>query len=307
MGFSLRGSWKADETWTRSEKGEFLRDASVFRDFLSTSENTPFPIEDGRYHLYVSGACPWAHRVLIVRSLFGLEQFLPVSTVHPLMMEKGWVFDGSYEDMLYGSERLHDIYLKADATYTGRVTVPVLFDRKTGRIVNNESAEIIRMLHQFAPRTRLKELDLYPETWREEIDEWNSRIYDSVNNGVYRCGFATKQHSYEVSVGELFDMLDELERHLETRRFMVGEQLTETDIRLFTTLIRFDPVYHGHFKCNQRKLAEFPTLSAYTRRIYQLEGIADTCDLHQIKVHYYGSHLSINPTGIIPLGPNIWP
>ena len=307
MGFSLNGEWQSEVQWVRSEGGAFVRDQSVFRDQISDGENTPFPIENGRYHLYISGACPWAHRVMLVRQLLGLEDFVSVSTVHPLMMEDGWVFSGHFTDALYGANRLHEIYVKADTQYTGRVTVPILFDRISETIVNNESAEIIRMFNSNAPRTKRMALDLYPAHLRTEIDIWNARIYDGLNNGVYRCEFATTQAAYEDAVRELFGTLDALETHLSDRIFMMGDQLTETDVRLFPTLIRFDPVYHGHFKCNLKKLSEFPNLHAYTQRFFQLGDIASTCALDEFKTHYYGSHLTINPTGIIPVGPTHWP
>ena len=307
MGFSLNGEWQSEVQWVRSSKGAFLRDQSVFRDQLSDDDHTAFPIEPNRYHLYVSGACPWAHRVILVRQLFGLEDFVSVSRVHPLMMEHGWVFSGQFTDELYGVQKLHDIYVKADAQYTGRVTVPILYDRKSETIVNNESSEIIRMFNANAPRTQRLNLDLYPSHLRSEIDTWNERIYHGLNNGVYRCGFATTQTAYEGAVHELFATLNELESHLTDRRYMMGDELTETDIRLFPTLVRFDPVYHGHFKCNLKKLSEFPNLHSYTQRLFREEGVAATCALDEIKSHYYGSHLTINPTGIIPVGPEHWP
>ena len=242
---------------------------------------------------------------MIVRSLLGLENFVSVSTVHPLMMDAGWVFEGPYRDDVFGAQRLHEVYLRADSAYTGRVTVPILFDRSTDTIVNNESSDIIRMFNDTAPRTRNLDLDLYPIALQADIDLWNDRIYAGLNNGVYRCGFATTQAAYEEAVGHLFRVLESIETHLESRRFMVGNQLTEVDIRLFPTLVRFDAVYHGHFKCNLRKLNEFPNLYAYTRRMYDVHGVAETCKLSEIKTHYYGSHLTINPTGIIPVDPRL--
>ena len=244
---------------------------------------------------------------MIVRAFFWLDSFLTVSFVHPLMHDKGWMFSPDYPDEVLNHPVLHQVYLTADPRYTGLVTVPILFDCHTQQIVNNESAELIRMLNAVAPRTKGTDVNLYPETLRQDIDTWNKLIYSDLNNGVYRCGFATTQTAYDDAVHRLFGCLDTLETHLSTRTYLVGEQLTEADIRLFPTLIRFDPVYHGHFKCNLKKLKEFGAIYDYMQRIYTLEGIAQTCDLNEIKQHYYGSHLTINPTGIIPKGPAIWP
>jgi glutathionyl-hydroquinone reductase len=307
MGYSLNGVWHGTQSWTRSKDGAFVRDESSFRARLSGDAASVHPVEPKRYHLYISRACPWAHRVMLVRALFGLESFLPLSFVDPIMHDKGWEFSTDHEDNLFGYETLHQVYVAAKSDYTGRVTVPILFDRKAGKVVNNESSEIIRMLNDVAPRTKRNELDLYPRALQLEIDAWNDRIYSSLNNGVYRCGFATTQSAYQAAVSALFDCLDALEVHLQTRSHLVGEQLTEADLRLFPTLIRFDAVYHGHFKCNLRKLSEYPAIYDYLKRIYALEEIAATCDLDEIKTHYYGSHLTINPTGIIPKGPAIWP
>lgn len=307
MGYSHKGIWFSSESWKRSSKGEFIRDESVFRSQLSLDDGTQHAIENGRYHLYVSRACPWAHRVMIVRAIFGLEAWLPVSFVHPFMGAPGWTFTGSFVDKLFSSNTLHAVYVKADPQYTGRVTVPVLFDTRTNTIVNNESSELIRMLNETAPRTKGHTIELYPESLRTEINHWNADVYENLNNGVYRCGFATSQGAYEDAVGSLFACLERLEKQLENRSYLVGDQLTEADIRLFTTLIRFDAVYHGHFKCNLKKLVEFPALYGYLKRLYALDEIAATCNLDEIKSHYYGSHLTINPTGIIPTGPSVWP
>lgn len=307
MGYSLDGTWYGERTWQRSQSGAFVRDESSFRSQLDDSVTATYPIEPNRYHLYISKACPWAHRVMMVRAVFGLESFLPTSFVHPIMHDKGWVFSDSHPDNVFAHPTLHQVYVTADPDYTGRVTVPILFDMRTESIVNNESSEIIRMLNQVAPRTKQGELDLYPKSLHADIDAWNAQIYPSLNNGVYRCGFATTQSAYNEAVHALFDCLDTLEAHLNDRTYLVGDQLTEADIRLFPTLIRFDAVYHGHFKCNLKKLVEYPAVYAYMTRIYGLEGIAETCNLSEFKQHYYGSHLTINPTGIIPKGPAEWP
>ena len=303
MGFSLNGVWQAEHSWVRNSDGQFLRDASTFLDKLSNNPSAAFPAAMDRYHLYVSGACPWAHRVLIVRMLFGLEEFLPVSEVSPLMRELGWVFDESHPDQLYNSQRLHEIYVKSLATYTGRVTVPVLFDTHREVIVNNESTDLVRMLNSVAPRTKNKDLNLYPDALAAQIDEWNERIYHAINNGVYKAGFATTQSAYQSAVNQLFTTLEALDQHLRDNRFVVGDQLTETDIRLFTTLVRFDAVYHGHFKCNIKKLKEMRGLLAFTRMLYHDFNFGSTFDLETTKRHYYASHRNINPTGIVPLGP----
>lgn len=302
MGYSLNGIWQDTESLKRSTDGSFVREVSRFRNLKL--ELAPGA---GLYHLYVSRACPWAHRVLITRALLGLESFLPTSYVAPVMGSRGWHFEGSFRDEVFGFDTLHSIYLTADKHYTGRVTVPILYSVSKGTIVNNESSELIRMLNEQAPRTKRFDLDLYPDKHREEIDYWNAKIYENLNNGVYRCGFAASQQAYEMSVAALFECLDELEVHLENRDVMVGDRLTETDVRLFPTLIRFDPVYHGHFKCNQKKLIEYPAIIRYVRRLFSEIDIQETCDLDEIKTHYYASHLTINPTGIIPKGPIEWP
>jgi len=260
----------------------------------------------GRYHLYVSLACPWAHRTLIMRALKGLENVVTASVTHWLMGAQGWTFepgDGVVPDTLYGSRYLHEVYARADGTYSGRVTVPVLWDQHTQSIVNNESADIIRMLGKAFDGIGARPGDYYPANLRDEIDAVNERVYDTLNNGVYKAGFATTQAAYEAAVVPLFETLDWLEQRLAHTRYLVGDKLTEADIRLFTTLIRFDSVYHGHFKCNLRRLVDYPRLWAYTRDIYQLSGVAGTVNLAHIKGHYYGSHRQINPTGIVPLGP----
>jgi putative glutathione S-transferase len=253
-------------------------------------------------------ACPWAHRTLIFRALKGLEDMIDVSVVNWFMGKDGWTFapgDGATPDHLYGSDFLYQIYTKADATFSGRVTVPILWDKAQGTIVSNESAEIIRMLNSAFDGVGAKPGDYYPEPLRAEIDAINTRIYDTVNNGVYKAGFATTQDAYEEAFVPLFDTLDWLEERLSTRRYLMGDTQTEADWRLFTTLVRFDPVYVGHFKCNLRRIADYRNLSGYVRDLYQQPGVAETVDLPYIKKHYYGSHTTVNPTSVVPMGPII--
>ncbi|MEM1146004.1 MAG: glutathione S-transferase family protein [Pseudomonadota bacterium] len=305
MGLLVEGQWRDQWYDTVKSNGRFVREDAQFR---STIGSNGYEVESGRYHLYVSLACPWAHRTLIVRALKGLNEHIGVSVVSPIMLESGWTFDtseGSSGDSLHDFQFMHELYTKARADYSGRVTVPVLWDKQSGTIVNNESSEIIRMLnHTFDPLTG-NALDLYPHSQRQTIDHWNERIYPAINNGVYRAGFATIQQAYEEAYGELFAELDVIEAHLATQRYLTGNRLTEADIRLFTTLIRFDAVYHGHFKCNRQRLEDFPNIAGYVRDIYQLDGVADTVNFDHIKTHYYASHRTINPTGVVPLGPDV--
>ncbi len=306
MGLLIDGVWHDRWYDTKSTGGRFQRQQSSFRNRVTADGSSGFPAEAGRYHLYVAAACPWAHRTLIVRRLKGLEDAISVAVVDPLMLQQGWEFSAEHPDPLNGADHLYQIYLKAKPDYTGRVTVPVLWDKATGTIVNNESAEIIRMLNsEFNAWSRAPELDLYPEDLRPEIDAINDVVYRTVNNGVYRCGFATTQEAYEEAFGELFATLDDLEARLARSRYLCGDRLTEADVRLFTTLLRFDPVYVGHFKCNKRRLVDYPNLFAFARELYQLPGVADTCNFDHIKRHYYMSHTTINPTQIVPLGPEI--
>jgi putative glutathione S-transferase len=280
-----------------AERGEFVRQDSAFRD------TTVEPVA-GRYHLYVSLACPWAHRAVIVRELKGLQDAIGLTVLDPIRDEEGWRFTPDEPDPLHGWGLLSQAYAVTDPAWRGRVTVPVLWDEQEGRIVNNESADIIVLLNgAFDAVAAHPELDLYPEALREEIDAFNARIYARVNNGVYRAGFATTQAAYEEAAGEVFDELDALEAHLATHRFLVGAAPTLADWRLFTTLVRFDAVYHGHFKCNIRKLSEYPSLYGYLRDLYQQPGVAPTVHLDQIKRHYYGTHPTLNPTRIVPIGP----
>lgn len=286
------------------EKGAFVRQTSAFRNWVTADGSSGFPAESGRYHLYVSLACPWASRAIIYRQLKGLEDAISMTVVDPVRDERGWRFTPEEPDPINGFEFLSEAYLLTDPGFEGRVTVPVLWDRETNRAVNNESSEIIRMLNsEFDAFAGHPEVDFYPEPLREEIDRLNDRIYPEVNNGVYRCGFATTQEAYEEAFVELFEALDWLDDLLAGRRFLTGSSITEADWRLFVTLIRFDPVYVGHFKCNQRRIADYPNLSGYVRELYQHPGIRETVDFDQIKRHYYMTHPQINPTGIVPMGP----
>ncbi|HZV56225.1 MAG TPA: glutathione S-transferase family protein, partial [Sphingobium sp.] len=262
--------------------------------------------EPGRYHLYVSLACPWAHRVLIMRALKGLDAMLPISVVHWLMAEKGWTFapgPGVVPDPLHHADYLYEVYVAAQPGYSGRVTVPVLWDKERRTIVNNESAEIIRMLTDAFDAVGAKPGDYYPAALRAQIDAVNARVYDGFNNGVYKAGFATSQTAYDEAVAGVFETLDWIEERLSRQRYLLGGQLTEADIRLLTTLVRFDEVYHGHFKCNRRRIVDYPNVWGFTREMFQLPGVAATVNMAHIKHHYYESHRTINPTGIVPIGP----
>ena len=308
MGMLVDGIWQ--DVWydTKSSGGRFQRQDSAFRDRVTADGSSGFPAEAGRYHLYVSYACPWAHRTLIFRALKGLEDQISISVVNPLMLENGWSFadaDGVIPDIVNGADYLHQIYTLAKPDYTGRVTVPVLWDTVNSTIVNNESSEIIRMLNREFDPVGASGPDFRPPELEAEIDAVNDFVYPNVNNGVYRAGFATTQVAYEEAVTALFDALDTLEARLEDRRYLVGDRITEADWRLFTTLLRFDPVYVGHFKCNLRRLVDYPRLWAFTRELYRVPGVAATVHMDHIKRHYYGSHPTINPTGIVPLGPII--
>jgi len=303
MGLLQAGRWVDQWYDTKSQGGEFKRQDSNFRQWISHAEpadgQTVFKPEAGRYRLYVSLACPWAHRTLIFRSLKQLEDIIDVVVVEPLMLENGW----ELSDPDYDLEFLYQLYLKADPSYEGRVTVPVLWDKHTKTIVSNESAEIIRMFNQAFNHLTGNSHDYYPVALRTEIDAINERVYEKINNGVYRAGFATTQKAYETAYFELFEALDWLESKLSQQRYLLGEQLTEADWRLFTTLIRFDAVYHGHFKTNRQRLADYPALSGYVRELYQIPGVAATVNFGHIKTHYYASHTSINPSGVVPVGP----
>ncbi|GAU86197.1 glutathione S-transferase family protein [Bosea sp. BIWAKO-01] len=314
MGLLIDGAWHDQWYDTSSTGGRFIRKDSAFRSWVTPDGSAGpsgiggFAAELDRYHLYVSLACPWAHRTLIMRALKGLEALVPISVVHWLMLESGWTFQagpGVVPDAVNHAQYLHQVYTAADPHYTGRVTVPILWDKKTGTIVNNESSEIIRILGTAFDHLGAISGAYYPAPLHEEIDAINARVYETVNNGVYRAGFATSQEAYEEAIGPLFETLDRLEDRLKARRYLLGDDLTEADIRLFTTLIRFDPVYVGHFKCNLRRIVDYPNLWRYTRDIYHLPGVAETVNMQHIKGHYYESHRTINPTGIVPLGPEI--
>ena len=314
MGLLVNGQWQDKWYDTDNNQGEFKREAAQLRNWVTEdgsagqSGDAGFKAEKDRYHLYVSLACPWAHRTLIFRHLKGLEDYISVSVVSPDMLEHGWTFDKdnhSTGDALYDSEFMHQIYTRNKADYSGRVTVPVLWDKKTQRIVSNESAEIIRMFNSAFNALTGNERDFYPQSLRSEIDEVNEFVYHNINNGVYRAGFATTQEAYTEAFDDLFAALDKIEQRLTANRYLVGDTLTEADWRLFTTLIRFDSVYVGHFKCNLRTIESYPAISNYLRELYQIEGVSKTVDFYHIKRHYYFSHTMINPTQVVPKGPDI--
>ncbi|MGN6548588.1 MAG: glutathione S-transferase family protein [Pararhizobium sp.] len=314
MGKLVDGIWQ--DVWydTKASNGRFRREESRFRNWV-TPDGSPGPSGEGgfaaepdRYHLYVSLACPWAHRTLIFRKLKKLEAIIPISIVDYLMGENGWEFrgrDGGTLDAVNGADTLWQVYVKADPHFTGRVTVPTLWDKKRGTIVNNESSEIIRMMNSAFDALTDVRTDYYPEDQRPEIDAINDTVYRTVNNGVYKCGFATTQAAYEENFQALFETFDMLEERLSRRRYLTGERITEADWRLFTTLVRFDAVYYGHFKCNHRRIVDYPNLWAYARELYQVPGVSETVNFLHITRHYYMSHKTVNPTGIVPLGPEM--
>lgn len=286
--------------------GSFVRQENIFREVVSPDSDARFPAEAGRYHLYISWACPWAHRAAITRNLKGLAGVISMSAVDPVRDSRGWAFTGGeYEDPVNGFGFLSEAYLKTDAGFDQRVTVPVLWDKVNGVIVNNESAELIRILDSGFGDLAGSSVELYPEDLREEIDAVNSVVYDRVNNGVYKSGFATSQEVYDREVHALFEQLEELEERLTSQRWLAGDRMTEADIRLFTTLVRFDAVYVGHFKCNLKRLVDYPSLWAWTRDMFQTKGIGETVRIDEIKDHYYKTHPMINPTGIVPAGPEL--
>ncbi len=313
MGLLVDGKWH--DTWydTKSTSGAFKRSAAQFRNWITSdgqagpSGKGGFNAEPGRYHLYVSYACPWAHRTLIFRELKDLSDHVSVSIVHPEMMENGWSFktgiQGTTGDTLNGLDYAHQIYTRADPQYSGRVTVPVLWDKHLETIVSNESSEIIRMFNSAFDGITGNTDDYWPEAMRDEIEKVNARVYSDINNGVYKCGFASTQEAYDAAVHPLFETLEWLEQRLSSKRYLMGDRITESDWRLFTTLIRFDPVYHLHFKCNRNRLIDFPNLWAFTRELYQWPGVAPTVNMEHIVRHYYYSHNSINPHRIIPINP----
>jgi glutathionyl-hydroquinone reductase len=312
MGLLVNGVWQQDGS--RTKDGHFIRPTTQFRHWVTAdgsagpSGDGGFKAEPGRYHLYVALSCPWAHRTVIFRKLKALENVIGLSVVSPDMMQEGWTFnkdEGSTGDAINGKSKLSEVYLLAQPKYTGRVSVPVLWDKERKTIVNNESAEIIRMLNGAFDAFTNEHTDYYPESLRAEIDRINDMVYQNVNNGVYRAGFATSQSAYEQAFRNLFDTLDEIEQMLSQQRYLVGSQITEADWRLFCTLIRFDAVYYSHFKCNWRHIYEYPNLANYVRDLYQVPGVAETVSLAQIKRHYYFSQRQVNPTGIVPVGPQL--
>ena len=312
MGLLVDGVWQDDVS--RTKDGHFIRPTTQFRNWITpdggpgSSGTGGFVAEAGRYHLYVSLSCPWAHRTIIFRKLKGLENVISMSTVSPDMLKDGWTFnvaEGSSGDTTNGKSKLSEIYLLTDPRYSGRVSVPVLWDKKRKTIVNNESSEIIRMFNSAFDTFTNVHTDYYPEKLRAEIDRLNDLIYPNINNGVYRAGFASSQAAYEQAFRNVFDALDEVEQLLSQHRYLVGNTITEADWRLFCTLIRFDAVYYAHFKCNWRHIYEFPNMSNYLRDLYQVPGVAETVSIEQIKRHYYGSQRQVNPTGIVPIGPQL--
>ncbi len=298
-----------DVTTTSPSHGAFVRAAATFRDWVTAAGSSALPAESGRYHLYVSLACPWAHRTVIVRHLKGLEDVISMSVVDPLRDERGWAFTGAPRtdaDELNGFTFLAEAYTATDPAYRGRVTVPVLWDKQTHRIVNNESAEVIRMLNGAFDAFTDVDLDLYPAVLADEIDAINARVYDGLNNAVYRAGFGRTQAAYDTAVHDVFDTLDWLEERLTTRRYLLGgPQTTEADWRTFTTLVRFDPVYVTHFRCDRRRIVDYPALSGYLRDLYAVPGVAETVDFDQIRRHYFLTHHELNPRGILPIGPDV--
>lgn len=308
MGKLVNGKWVVKSVMTSDTKGAYDREPRTFRDFIR-SDHPDFQPESGRYHLYVSYACPWASRTLIYRKLKGLEDHISVSIVHPDMLDDGWVFDASYpgatEDHLFDFQYLRDVYLKADSSITTSVTVPILWDKKLNTIVNNESSEIIRMFNTSFNDVTGNDDDYYPQSKRSEIDALNETIYGAVNNGVYKAGFAKTQAAYDTAVTALFNTLDELDKRLSNNQYLTGETLTEADLRLIPTLLRFDGVYVTHFKCNVRQIKDYQHLSRYTKALYAMPAIKQSTNLDHIKRHYYYSHNTINPYRIIPAGPDI--
>ncbi|MEM7466989.1 MAG: glutathione S-transferase family protein [Pseudomonadota bacterium] len=314
MGLLVDGQWHDQWYSTAESGGRFIRSEAQYRHWITAngdagpSGDSGFKAEAGRYHLYISHACPWAHRVVIFRAIKGLNEHISLSVVNWYMGDKGWQFGegpGVIPDPIHGANYLYEVYVANNSDYSGRVTVPVLWDKQTQQIVNNESSEIIRMLNSAFNAQGAAEGDYYPEALHDDIDAINARVYDTVNNGVYKCGFATTQAAYEEAIGPLFDTLEWLEDHLQGQTYLLGEQITEADWRLFTTLIRFDPVYVGHFKCNLKRLVDFPNLWRLTRTLYHHPKVAETVHFDHIKNHYYGSHESINPTRVVPQGPAI--
>ena len=306
MGLLVDGVWQDQWYDTKKSGGKFIRTEAQFRNFIEL--NGDFTPDSGRYHLYVSLACPWAHRTLIYRSLKGLEEHISVSVVNPYMLENGWTFEESFPgttaDHLFSRDFLYQIYLQANSKYSGRVTVPVLWDKKNQTIVSNESSEIIRMFNKSFNELTGNALNFYPEQFQKKIDEINNFTYHNINNGVYKVGFATKQEVYEEELDNLFQSLDQIEEMLNQNTYLIADELLECDLRLFPTLLRFDPVYVGHFKCNKKRIIDYPNISRYLQKIKTHPKIQPTINIDHIKTHYYGSHPTINPNGIIPVGPD---
>ena len=311
MGLLVKGVWQDQSIDTKISGGRFVRAEAQFRNWITedgavgSSGEEGFKAEPGRYHLYVSLACPWAHRTLIIRKLKELEEVISVSVVSPDVHENGWEFNSDCPDRLYDSHFLYQLYQQAKADYNGRVAVPVLWDQQKKTIVSNESSEIIRMFNTAFNSFIGSQQNFYPEALRSQIDEINDFVYHNINNGVYKCGFASEQEAYEEACYNLFNALDKVDALLKEQPFLVGGDISEADWRLFTTLLRFDPVYVGHFKCNLKRIADYPHLSNYLRQLYQVPGVADTVDMTHIKRHYYVSHRQVNPTGIVPVGPEV--
>lgn len=310
MGLLVEGQWVDKWYDTKSSGGRFVRTTTTFREAISAAEGAEFPAQAGRYHLFVAMACPWAHRTLLYRSLKGLKGLIDISVVEPDMLDKGWAFSSTHPDRLFGYDYAHQLYTRADPKYTGRVTVPIVWDKAADRLVNNESAEIIRFLDsEFEaladPSAPFAHTRLAPEALLPQIDEINDFVYHRVNNGVYKAGFATTQEAYEEAVVQLFEALDTLEERLSRTPYLLGDQITEADWRLFPTLLRFDPVYHAHFKCSLKRLQDYPNLWDYTRALFQTPGVADTFNLEETRRHYFYSHESINPHRVVPVAPEM--
>ena len=309
MNMLVDGEWRTDAYESTNEEGEFERQETSFRDRVEADPDAEFPAAEGRYHLYVSWACPWAHRTLVTRALLGLDDAISVDVVDPHRRNDGWEFApekaGCTPDSIHGADYLRDVYTAADPEFTGRVTVPVLWDRERETIVNNESEEIMRMLDVAFDEYATDDVDLYPEGYREDVDRIIDEIYEPVNDGVYRAGFAGSQTAYDEAVADLFDALDRWDAVLADRRYLAGDRLTEADVAMFTTLVRFDAVYHTHFKCNVRRIADYEHLWPYLRELYQLPGVAGTVNMDHITAHYYRSHTDLNPSGIVPAGPDV--
>jgi putative glutathione S-transferase len=307
MGMRVEGRWEIDGRFSTID-GHFDRPTSSFRKWITSDGSSGFPAEAGRYHLYLAWACPWAHRAQIFRKLKGLEDAISISIVDPFMGDQGWEFSdgpGCIPDSVHGAKTMFEIYQMADPSFTGRVTVPVLWDKQTAAIVNNEPADIIRMLNSAFDAFGNPSVDFYPGDLATEIDAVNALVYEDVNNGVYKCGFAASQKAYEKAFDALFAALDALEARLDTQRYLVGDRITEANWRLFPTLVRFDAVYVGHFKCNLRRIDDYPNLGNYLRDLYQMPGITETVNMDHIKRHYYASHETVNPTRIVPKGPEL--